>query len=111
MGRGPYGVRAVSDSGAATRAGGMVYTGGMEPAEVQQALHGDVVEATLQRVVRQVRADPAWSVGAPVEEPTAHILRFVYQPHQLAYEFHALRVYPDRWHIVPQHPRSAARPE
>jgi hypothetical protein len=83
----------------------------MEPAEVQQALHGDVAEATLQRVVRQLRADPAWSVGSPVEQPTAHILRFVYQPHQLAYEFHALRVHPDRWHIVPQQPRPAVRPD
>ena len=89
----------------------MLYTGAMEPAEVQQVLQGNVAEATLQRVVRQLRADPAWSVGAPVEEPTAQILRFVYQPQQLAYEFHALRVHPARWHIVPQQPRPAARPE
>ncbi len=89
----------------------MLYTGGMAPGEVQRVLQGDVAEATLQRVVRQVRADPAWSVGPPLEQPTAQILRFVYQPQQLAYEFHALRVHPDRWHIVPQQPRPAVRPE
>ena len=79
--------------------------------EVQQALHGDVAEATVQRVVRQLRADPAWSVDPSLEQPTAHILCFVYRPQQLAYEFHALRVHPDRWHIVPQQPRPVARPE
>ena len=98
-------------SGAATRAGGMVYTAAMEPAEVQQVLHGDVAEATLQRVVRRLRADPAWSVRPPLEEPTAQILRFVYQPQQLAYEFHALRVHPDHWHIVPQQPHPTVRPD
>jgi hypothetical protein len=111
MGLGPDGVRAAAGFGAATRAGGILYTGAMEPAEVLQVLHGDVAEATLQRVVRQLRGDPAWSVGPSLEQPTAHILRFVYRPQQLAYEFHALRVHPDRWHIVPQQPRPAARPE